>query len=752
MADNNNNGFDATQFTDVGGVIASAGHNLVGEIDGSTGWTATDLTGTLAHPLNAKLSPLGFYGGITQTLYPLPGSPALGAGSLSLIPNGVTTDQRGFPRVVGGKVEIGAVELNPAAHLMLPRRGIKVSVAGVDTAIQLGSFTDAGGQGPFTVEINWGDGSPDSMDIVNSPGSLGTVVHAFTNTGGAHRHASRGGRAGSISNTVSFGVSSVVAPSITYVVNTTSDQTDPLASNTVSLRDAINRMNAHYGPTTITFDPKVFATAKTIALAGGNLEVSNHFGLITLTGPAAGVTVKAAAASDIFTIDAQVTAKFSGLTLTGGTLSGIHNAGTLTLSSSTLSGNTDNLLATGYSTGYNGGAIDNTGTLTLINSTISGNSSAAGGGVYNSGTLTLMGTTVAANHALNNHGFFSYNGAGGGIYNDGTLTLIDSTVANNSADTNGGGISNTSGTLTLTASTVSGNTAGNDGGGVYSPGGAVVTMGDSIIAANNAPTGSSADIHGQVTSFGHNLIGEVVNSSGWVASDLTGAPGQLLDPKLSPLGNYGGPTPTMLPLQGSPALRNGSLSLIAKGVTTDQRGFPRAIGGKVDIGATEVDRRGPFTGIPAPFGRIQAENFDLGGQGAGYYNPTNLNRGGLYRPTEGVGIGAIPASQGGGYFAGYTLAGESLNYTVKVAATGTYTLNFRVSSTPKGGTFHLNVDGKNVTGSLSIPDTGSFDVYQIVSKGGISLTAGTHVLQLVIDTVGSIGAAGNFDWFEAVKV
>ena len=160
---------------------------------------------------------------------------------------------------------------------------------------------------------------------------------------------------------------------------------------------------------------------------------------------------------------------------------------------------------------------------------------------------------------------------------------------------------------------------------------------------------------------------------------------------------------------------------------------------------------GPYSKKPAPFSRIQAENFDLGGQGAGYYNPGNQNRGGLYRPTEGVGIGPIPASQGGGYFVGWTAQGEWLDYTANVASTGTYTLNFRVSSSPAGGTFHLNVDGKNVTGSLSIPNTGSFDVYQIVSKTGVNLTAGTHVLQLVIDTVGSIGAAGNFDWFEAVK-
>ena len=41
---------------------------------------------------------------------PLPGSPAIGAGSTALIPSGITTDQRGEPRIVNGTVDIGAVE------------------------------------------------------------------------------------------------------------------------------------------------------------------------------------------------------------------------------------------------------------------------------------------------------------------------------------------------------------------------------------------------------------------------------------------------------------------------------------------------------------------------------------------------------------------------------------------------------------------------------------------------------------------
>jgi len=92
------------------GTVASQGNNLVGETDGSSGWVSSDLTGTIATPLNPLLAPLGNYGGPTQTMALLPGSPAIDAGNNGLIPSGVTTDQRGLPRIVNGTVDIGAFE------------------------------------------------------------------------------------------------------------------------------------------------------------------------------------------------------------------------------------------------------------------------------------------------------------------------------------------------------------------------------------------------------------------------------------------------------------------------------------------------------------------------------------------------------------------------------------------------------------------------------------------------------------------
>ena len=94
----------------VSGSVVSQGNNLIGETDGSSGWVGSDLTGTVAAPLDAVLAPLGNYGGPTQTMALLPGSPAIDAGNNALIPAGVTTDQRGFDRVVNDTVDIGAFE------------------------------------------------------------------------------------------------------------------------------------------------------------------------------------------------------------------------------------------------------------------------------------------------------------------------------------------------------------------------------------------------------------------------------------------------------------------------------------------------------------------------------------------------------------------------------------------------------------------------------------------------------------------
>ena len=79
-----------------------------------------------------------------------------------------------------------------------------------------------------------------------------------------------------------------------------------------------------------------------------------------------------------------------------------------------------------------GGGIYSRGTVTVTNSTLSGNSAIHGGGIINYGTLTVTNSTLSGNSASQK---------GGGILNAGTLTVTNSTLASNSAGDDGGWIS-----------------------------------------------------------------------------------------------------------------------------------------------------------------------------------------------------------------------------------------------------------------------------------------------------------------------
>ena len=91
---------------------SASAYNLIGT--GGSGGLVNGTNGNQVGVANPGLGPLAYYGGPTQTIALLPGSPAIGAGSnaLAVDANGnrLTTDQRGFPRIVNGIVDIGAFE------------------------------------------------------------------------------------------------------------------------------------------------------------------------------------------------------------------------------------------------------------------------------------------------------------------------------------------------------------------------------------------------------------------------------------------------------------------------------------------------------------------------------------------------------------------------------------------------------------------------------------------------------------------
>ena len=296
---------------------------------------------------------------------------------------------------------------------------------------------------------------------------------------------------------------------------------------------------------TIEFDMSAGHVTSPIVLTGGELSLSADLAIV---GPGAtSLSISGNAASAVFNVQAGVTAAISGLSIDSGSSAGnggdVENAGVLSLSACTVS--------SGIAAGDGGGIEnDNSGVLTLTGCTLAGNSSSNdGGGIGNAGTLSLINSTIAGNSASS--------GVGGGIENAGTVTLINSTVAMNTAF---------------------------DGGGIDA--GGTLTLGNTIVADNSlSGAGSGPDFFGTVTTdSGNNLIGDFSGSTGFTQpSDLLD-----VDPLLSPLGNYGGPTPTFALSPGSPAIDAGNNALVPEGVATDQRGFARIVNGTVDIGAFEV--------------------------------------------------------------------------------------------------------------------------------------------------------------------
>jgi len=287
-------------------------------------------------------------------------------------------------------------------------------------------------------------------------------------------------------------------------------------------------------------------------------------------------------------------------TLTGTTAGsyggGIYNSptGTLTMTGCTIANN-----ITYFSASY-GGGIYNRGTAHLYNCSITSNYARySGGGLYNgaTGTLTLSGSTITGNAAAY-FGIASGHGYGGGLSSKGALDIVNSTINGNVAygdydhqgttsTSYGAGVAALAGSLTITNSTISGNTA-IVGGGLFIKSGATVTLRNTIVAGNNFfQTGFHPDVSGTVSTAQNNLIGDSTGSNGLtngINGNQVGNVNAPINPLLTPLGNFGGPTQTMALLPGSPAIDAGAISA---GVTTDQRGVARPQGSAPDIGAFE---------------------------------------------------------------------------------------------------------------------------------------------------------------------
>jgi endonuclease/exonuclease/phosphatase family metal-dependent hydrolase len=149
-------------------------------------------------------------------------------------------------------------------------------------------------------------------------------------------------------------------------------------------------------------------------------------------------------------------------------------------------------------------------------------------------------------------------------------------------------------------------------------------------------------------------------------------------------------------------------------------------------GGSTTTTAGPYLGSPISLpGHIKAEDFDSGADGVSYHDSTAGNTGGQYRQTN----VDIQGCAEGGYNVGWTEPGEWLNYSVNVAAAGSYTVKLRVA-TPSGASLHVGFNGpSSVWRTVSIPATGGWQSWTTVSVP-VTLGAGAQLMTLLFDTSG----------------
>jgi hypothetical protein len=595
-----------TSGGDVIGTITGGSNNLVGDGSGMTGisnGSQGNQVGTAGAPIDPLLAALGDYGGPTPTMPLLPGSPAIGGGTSGAgIP---TTDQRGFGRV--GVFDIGAFQVQAAALVVNTTAGGAGSDPGqlsLRQAVNLASVLPGAESISFdpavfgtlqTITLTTGPlvlTDQATITIIGPGASLLTVSgnqtrRVFDVQGGSVALSGltiSGGKADFGAGVYNSGgtltlsdctISGSTATSnggglcnsggtLTLTDCTLSDNTATIhggglcnSGGTLTLTNCALSGNTagtsggglcNIGGTLTLFDCTL--SGNTAGIAGGGLFAFN-LGLTTLSG---GTVTGNSAGNDGYNSDHAY----------GGGL-GAAIGGSLTLSNVTVSGNSVLSYLTGYS--YGGGLISLPGgSLTLSNVTVTGNSAPNGDGAgldNRGGTIMLTDCTISGNRADRFGGGLDTDGGKNG---GGSTTLIDCALIGNGADT-GGGLSNRSSTTTLTNCTVSGNLAGADssgvqGGGLYNgyagypslgfPGGTLMLTGCTVSGNING----GLNQNGSTTALTNTIVAG--NSGGdtsgvddriFESSSLIG-----VDPKLAPLGDYGGPTPTMPLLPGSPAI------------------------------------------------------------------------------------------------------------------------------------------------------------------------------------------------------
>jgi beta-glucosidase len=151
----------------------------------------------------------------------------------------------------------------------------------------------------------------------------------------------------------------------------------------------------------------------------------------------------------------------------------------------------------------------------------------------------------------------------------------------------------------------------------------------------------------------------------------------------------------------------------------------------------------PFGDAPHALpARIEAEDYDTGGEGVAFHDATPSNEGGAYR-TDAVDI-VETSDTGGGYSVGWFASGEWLEYTVGLPETAAiYHVGLRAASVG-GGRLRLRLNG-TIIGSIPVPDTGDSQTWQTLILPSVAVSGGTGSQALRVE---ALGGTVSLNWID----
>ena len=119
----------------------------------------------------------------------------------------------------------------PAASIVVTPPAAQTAAQGVSKLFTLGSFTETGATAPYSVSVNWGDGSPDLVFAMAAPGTITPQIHTYAGPGPETVSVTITDADSNVSNVATFGVTVAPAPSIVVTPPASQTATDGVSQS-----------------------------------------------------------------------------------------------------------------------------------------------------------------------------------------------------------------------------------------------------------------------------------------------------------------------------------------------------------------------------------------------------------------------------------------------------------------------------------------------------------------------------------------